>query len=120
MYLKLFIVMGVSWGTGIILWLLNTKYDSIPQFVWNVSYTIDILQGVITFFIYVCNKKILRLLLKRFGWQDRIWKTTVSNDTRTSSQTSNLSSTSDLAMQKVNSSLNISEQTNNHVETSAV
>lgn len=118
MYLKLFIVMGIFWGTGIILWLISAN-DSIPQIIWNISYTIDILQGVIIFLLYVCKKKILRLLLKRFGWQNRSpFCNTTNNDTRAFSSTSHLSSISLETMQKVNSSLN--QQTNHHVESSAI
>ncbi|KAL0124914.1 hypothetical protein PUN28_006639 [Cardiocondyla obscurior] len=120
-YLKLFIVMGVSWSMGIILWLINAS-DSIPQMVWNISYTIDILQGVIIFVIYVCKQKIFRLLLKRFGWQKRIpfsSTSTSSRCTRTSSTMSYVSSISEsVSMQKITPSVN--PQTNQHVEPSAI
>lgn len=126
MYLKLFIVMGMSWSFGIILWLISTS-NSIPQMVWNVSYTIDILQGVIIFIIYVCKKKILWLLLKRFGWhRDPFWNISTNTRTRTSSNTSYLSSSDrssisgSMPMEKMNSSINQQQIDNFHVESSAI
>ncbi|XP_012533517.2 probable G-protein coupled receptor Mth-like 3 [Monomorium pharaonis] len=117
MYLKLFVVMGLTWSLGIILWLINGSHP-LPQIVWNINYTIDILQGVVIFIIYVCKKKILRLLLKRFGYHDRdpFWGISRSGQvTRTSSNFSSLSSISgSMPMQKINSSF--SHQANHHVQ----
>lgn len=113
MYLKLFVVMGISWSMGIILWLINAN-DSIPQIVWNISYTIDILQGIPIFIIYVCKKKILRLLLKRFGYHDRDPFWNISRNTQRTGTSSNFSSLSSISgsvhMQKINTSA--IEQTN--------
>lgn len=126
MYLKLFIVMGLSWSMGIVLWMISTS-ASISLMVWSISYTIDILQGVIIFILYVCKKKILWLLLKRFGWHRKpFWNISMNTQrTKTSSlNTSYLSSTStsedkpeNVPMQEMNPSVN--QQTNLHVEPKA-
>jgi len=73
MYVKLFVMMGISWNKSIIcviiLWFINGS-NSIPIMIWYINYSLDILQGSSIFIMYVCKRKILRLLLKRFGWQD--------------------------------------------------
>ncbi|XP_011698561.1 PREDICTED: probable G-protein coupled receptor Mth-like 2 [Wasmannia auropunctata] len=115
MYLKLFVVMGLSWSMGIILWLINAS-NTISGMIWSISFTIDILQGVFIFILYVCKKKILRLLLKRFGWQSRSsFLSTVlsSNQSRTFSNTSHLSSLSEsVHMQNINFS--VKQKSNHH------
>ncbi|XP_023288840.1 probable G-protein coupled receptor Mth-like 3 isoform X1 [Orussus abietinus] len=68
LYLKLFIVMGISWSMEIISWLFE---ESSPKYIWYVSDIGNTLQGVIIFVIFVWKSKIKRLLLKRFGCQDR-------------------------------------------------
>ncbi|KYN38891.1 G-protein coupled receptor Mth2 [Trachymyrmex septentrionalis] len=67
LYLKLFIVMGINWSMEIISWL----FKSAPPYVWYISDLTNTLQGLIIFIIFVWKKKIKRLLLKRFGCQDR-------------------------------------------------
>ncbi|XP_011698575.1 PREDICTED: G-protein coupled receptor Mth2-like [Wasmannia auropunctata] len=112
MYLKLFIVMGLSWSMGIILWLINAS-NAISEMVWNISFTIDILQGVFIFILYVCKRKTLRLLLKRFGWQNSspFLNNILSSSnlqSRTSSNMSHLSSLSgSVNMQNTNLSINL-------------
>lgn len=66
LYLKLFIVMGISWSMEIVSWL----FDSVPQYVWYLTDLINVQQGLIIFIIFVWKKKIKRLLLKRFGCQN--------------------------------------------------
>ena len=63
LYLKLFIVMGISWSMEIISWLLDDK----PTFVFYITDIANTLQGLIIFIIFVWKEKIKRLLLKRFG-----------------------------------------------------
>lgn len=67
LYLKLFIVMGINWSMEIISWL----FKSAPQYVWYITDLTNTLQGLIIFIIFVWKDKIRRLLLKRFGCQDR-------------------------------------------------
>ncbi|XP_011696771.1 PREDICTED: G-protein coupled receptor Mth2-like [Wasmannia auropunctata] len=67
LYLKLFIVMGINWSMEIISWLFKTA----PAYVWYLTDLTNTLQGLIIFIIFVWKDKIKRLLLKRFGCQDR-------------------------------------------------
>ncbi|KAG5321077.1 MTH2 protein, partial [Pseudoatta argentina] len=67
LYLKLFIVMGINWSMEIISWL----FKSAPPYIWYLTDLTNTLQGLIIFIIFVWKKKIKRLLLKRFGYQDR-------------------------------------------------
>ncbi|XP_011172428.2 G-protein coupled receptor Mth2 isoform X1 [Solenopsis invicta] len=67
LYLKLFIVMGINWSMEIISWL----FEKVPAYVWYISDLTNTLQGLIIFIIFVWKEKIKRLLLKRFGCQDR-------------------------------------------------
>ncbi|XP_071568666.1 uncharacterized protein [Temnothorax nylanderi] len=65
MYLKLFIVMGITWVMELIGWSINV--DFVPAIVWFPISIINGLQGVIIFIIFVFRKKVKQLLLKRFG-----------------------------------------------------
>ncbi|XP_028048144.1 G-protein coupled receptor Mth2 isoform X4 [Monomorium pharaonis] len=67
LYLKLFIVMGINWSMEIISWL----FEKAPPYVWYLTDLTNTLQGLIIFIIFVWKEKIKRLLLKRFGCQDR-------------------------------------------------
>ncbi|XP_072750318.1 probable G-protein coupled receptor Mth-like 3 isoform X2 [Anoplolepis gracilipes] len=67
LYLKLFIVMGINWSMEIVSWL----FKSAPKYVWYLTDLTNTLQGLIIFIIFVWKKKIKRLLLKRFGCQNR-------------------------------------------------
>ncbi|XP_018400551.1 PREDICTED: G-protein coupled receptor Mth2-like [Cyphomyrmex costatus] len=67
MYLKLFIVMGISWVLEIIAWL--TGSEIVPIWLWYPADMINSLQGLIIFIIFVCRKKVKQMLLKRFGGQ---------------------------------------------------
>lgn len=116
MYVKLFIVMGVTWIIGIIMWLIHAS-NPLPMSIWNINYTIDILQGPVIFIIYVCKKKILRQLLKRFGWhhRDPFWNISASL-ARTSSTISSFTSSisfGSISMQQISPS---HQQVNHHAE----
>ncbi|KYM98041.1 G-protein coupled receptor Mth2 [Cyphomyrmex costatus] len=67
LYLKLFIVMGINWSMEIISWL----FTSSPSYIWYLTDLTNTLQGLIIFIIFVWKEKIKRLLLKRFGCQNR-------------------------------------------------
>ncbi|XP_015110208.1 G-protein coupled receptor Mth2 isoform X2 [Diachasma alloeum] len=62
LYLKLFIIMGVTWSMDIIGWLLGTE----SPWVRYVADGINGIEGVMIFIIFVCKNKIKRLLMKRF------------------------------------------------------
>ncbi|XP_050447946.1 G-protein coupled receptor Mth2-like isoform X6 [Cataglyphis hispanica] len=68
LYLKLFIVMGINWSMEIVSWLFD---KSVPTYIWYLTDLTNALQGLIIFIIFVWKEKIKRLLLKRFGYQDR-------------------------------------------------
>ncbi|XP_077254743.1 G-protein coupled receptor Mth2-like isoform X3 [Temnothorax americanus] len=68
LYLKLFIVMGINWSMEIISWVFE---QNSPAYVWYLTDLTNTLQGLIIFIIFVWKEKIKRLLLKRFGCQDR-------------------------------------------------
>ncbi|XP_070162887.1 G-protein coupled receptor Mth2 isoform X2 [Polyergus mexicanus] len=68
LYLKLFIVMGINWSMEIVSWLFD---KSAPTYIWYLTDLTNTLQGLIIFIIFVWKEKIKRLLLKRFGCQDR-------------------------------------------------
>ncbi|XP_015171585.1 PREDICTED: G-protein coupled receptor Mth2-like isoform X2 [Polistes dominula] len=63
LYMKLFIVMGITWTTEII----STLWEGSGDYIWYISDVINTLQGLIIFITLVCKEKIKRLLLKRFG-----------------------------------------------------
>lgn len=67
LYLKLFIVMGINWSMEIVSWL----FKNAPPSIWYLTDLTNTLQGLIIFIIFVWKEKIKRLLLKRFGCQDR-------------------------------------------------
>lgn len=88
MYLKLFIVMGVSWVMEILAWSIDI--DLVPSTVWYPTDMINALQGLIIFIIFVCKKKMKRLLLKRFGGKNcgPFCKIPLYNDSTASNTTS--------------------------------
>jgi len=102
MYLKLFIVMGISWVMEIIAWWIDA--DLVPVIVWYPSNIINSLQGLIIFIIFVCRKKIKHLLLKRFGGQNcGFCKIPTNSDSMTSNTTSisGLSASGTVPMQEI-------------------
>ncbi|XP_011698574.1 PREDICTED: G-protein coupled receptor Mth2-like [Wasmannia auropunctata] len=117
MYLKLFVVMGVSWSTDVILWFIHGSY-TIPEIIWNISFMISISRSVIIFIIYVCRKRILRLLLKRFGWKNRgqFRDNSSSNQNGSSSNMSSISVPLPGSVHMKNISPSISQPTNHHAE----
>ncbi|XP_011175314.1 G-protein coupled receptor Mth2 [Solenopsis invicta] len=85
MYLKLFIVMGISWIIEILAWLIN----SVPSYIWYLANMLNSLQGLIIFFIFVRTNKIKQQLLKRYGGQNSglFGKSSMYNDRISSSIT---------------------------------
>ncbi|XP_036150895.1 G-protein coupled receptor Mth2-like isoform X2 [Monomorium pharaonis] len=85
MYLKLSIVMGISWIWEVITWPFDE--DDLPKAITYFFNIINFSQGLIIFITFVCTKRIKRLLLKRFGGLncgpfDKTYnKSTVSNAT---------------------------------------
>lgn len=102
MYLKLFIIMGITWIMELISWLINV--DIVPAIVWYPTYIVNALQGVIIFIIFVCRRKIKQLLLKRFNGYNcgPFGKISMNNDSITNTISTLGSET--LNMQEISSS----------------
>lgn len=91
LYLKLFIVMGVNWLAEILSWGLGLD-GSNGSFIWYMADIGNSLQGVLIFLIFVCKKRVLKLLNKKLCPQFKMFKTyTVS--TRTTNSTISRTST---------------------------
>ena len=100
MYLKLFVVMGISWIMEILAWFIN----SVPNYVWYPTNMLNSLQGLIIFIIFVCKKKIKQQLLKRYSGQNcgLFCKIPMHND-RTSSNITTSSTLGTEPMQEMDS-----------------
>ncbi|CAH2048767.1 unnamed protein product, partial [Iphiclides podalirius] len=61
LYLKLFTVMGINW----ILEVISALYPE-AEYIWNFTDAYNVLIGVTIFIIFVCKRKIYRLIKKRF------------------------------------------------------
>uniref|UniRef100_A0A336MK75 CSON002753 protein n=1 Tax=Culicoides sonorensis TaxID=179676 RepID=A0A336MK75_CULSO len=61
LYLRLFIIMGVTWSMELLSWVIS--HDS-PWFY--ASDLVNCLQGVLIFLLVVCNDKVRRLVIKRY------------------------------------------------------
>ncbi|CAK1551261.1 unnamed protein product [Leptosia nina] len=61
LYLKLFIVMGINWGLEV----LSAFYPEADK-IWKFTDAYNVLIGLIIFILFVCKKKIYRLLKKRY------------------------------------------------------
>lgn len=62
LYLNLFIVMGVNWLAEILSWAFSS---SSSESLWYVTDIGNSLQGVFIFLIFVCKKRVLKLLNKK-------------------------------------------------------
>ncbi|XP_032665203.1 G-protein coupled receptor Mth2-like [Odontomachus brunneus] len=62
LYVKLFILMGITWSMEIISWI----FKSAPEYTWDFSDLINSLYGLMIFIIFVCKDNIKKLLLKKF------------------------------------------------------
>ncbi|XP_050546919.1 G-protein coupled receptor Mth2-like isoform X2 [Daktulosphaira vitifoliae] len=84
LYFKLFLVMGVNWLAEIISWAFDNQGHW-----WYVTDIGNALQGVLIFLIFVCKKRVLRLVNKKFCPGVEIVKssTVVSNRTTSSTYT---------------------------------
>ncbi|XP_031765962.1 G-protein coupled receptor Mth2-like isoform X3 [Galleria mellonella] len=61
LYIKLFIVMGVNW----LLEVISALYPELDNF-WRFTDAYNVLIGLIIFIIFVCKRKIFRLIKKRY------------------------------------------------------
>nr|XP_012233493.1 PREDICTED: G-protein coupled receptor Mth2-like isoform X2 [Linepithema humile] len=114
MYLKLFLLMDINMTLK---WTLSMILQSIgkemPFYVLIIMDTMEGLQGLIIFIVFVCKRRIIRLLLKQFGCENSYLygRTSTSNNCRTT--TSHTSST------VIEQELSSSEQANSRVRSSS-
>ncbi|XP_039752846.1 G-protein coupled receptor Mth2-like isoform X3 [Pararge aegeria] len=62
LYVKLFLVMGINW----LLEVISTFYPEANKF-WCFTDAYNVLTGLIIFIIFVCKRKIFRLMKKRYN-----------------------------------------------------
>lgn len=62
LYFKLFIVMGLNWLAEVFSWMFE---DYLPSYVWFILDLGNALQGVFIFIIFVCKKRVLKLVIKK-------------------------------------------------------
>ncbi|KAJ0176467.1 hypothetical protein K1T71_007646 [Dendrolimus kikuchii] len=107
LYVKLFTIMGINW----ILEVLSAIYPKLGP-VWLVTDTYNVLIGVFVFIIFVCKRKIFRLIKKRYHQLrgDPMSRTHTSVSTRT------FSSRDEIQMGSVKSSNNFSKNNNTEVK----
>uniref|UniRef100_A0A1B6M8D2 G-protein coupled receptors family 2 profile 2 domain-containing protein n=1 Tax=Graphocephala atropunctata TaxID=36148 RepID=A0A1B6M8D2_9HEMI len=77
LYLKLFVVMGVTWVMELVSFVVGGS-----QLIWLLSDTCNTLQGLLIFVIFVCKPRILQLIRQRFS--PRRHGDSVYNNSRTS------------------------------------
>ncbi|XP_049873704.1 G-protein coupled receptor Mth2-like isoform X3 [Pectinophora gossypiella] len=61
LYVKLFAVMGINW----LLEVISALYPD-ADYLWRYTDAYNVLIGLITFIIFVCKRKIFRLMKKRY------------------------------------------------------
>lgn len=66
MNLKLFCVMGISW-----LMELITSFYTEPQYLWCITDSVNVLQGLFVFLIFVFKRNVLTAIKKRLGMATR-------------------------------------------------
>lgn len=62
LYLRLFIVMGVTWSLEVISWAVNNV-----AWIFYISDVCNCIQGFLIFMLFVWKQKIKRLIYKKFG-----------------------------------------------------
>ncbi|XP_063708182.1 G-protein coupled receptor Mth2-like isoform X2 [Culicoides brevitarsis] len=84
LYLRLFVIMGVTWSWEVISWYVS------PESPWfYVTDLINCSQGILIFLLVVCNDKVRKLVIKRYSNIVRISTmiSSSSRDSRTTEQT---------------------------------
>ncbi|XP_025409388.1 G-protein coupled receptor Mth2-like [Sipha flava] len=82
LYLKLFIVMGINWMAEILSWAFEDK-DSSFNILWIITDFGNALQGVLIFVIFVCRKRVLRLLSEKLCPRMKLFKKSTTSSTKT-------------------------------------
>ncbi|KAG5340114.1 MTH2 protein, partial [Acromyrmex heyeri] len=106
-YLKLFVVMGITWILDVLLWIIDTNIlleTDILLYIWYLVNIINALQGVIFFVVLVCRRKIKEMLLKLFREKTySLFKIPIS-DSITSNTTAVTSLSGSISMQQISPS----------------
>lgn len=111
LYLKLFIVMGITWSAEFVFW----KFGKLSAYISFILDLPNLLQGVTIFMIFVWKGKIKRLLRKRLESKDRNPRSHYSMD-RTYRQTSLDSCTTSTSVKtKLEEYSEISSQKSKHI-----
>jgi len=90
LYLKLFVVMGVNWLAEVISWA--TDMDDVTG-IWYVTDIGNSAQGLFIFLIFICKKRVLRLLNKKVCPRYVLFKTSTIVSTRTTNSITSRTST---------------------------
>ncbi|XP_050546749.1 uncharacterized protein LOC126908587 isoform X2 [Daktulosphaira vitifoliae] len=61
LYFKLFFIMGLNWLTDIFSWASGQHHP-----IWRLTDIGNASQGLLIFYIFVCNKKVMKLIKKNF------------------------------------------------------
>ncbi|KAL1132465.1 hypothetical protein AAG570_010420 [Ranatra chinensis] len=68
LYLKLFVVMGINWVMELVSWVVKG-----PQQIWYLTDITNTLQGVFIFVIFVCKRRIFRLINQKLCPGKKLW-----------------------------------------------
>ncbi|XP_046680950.1 G-protein coupled receptor Mth2-like isoform X3 [Homalodisca vitripennis] len=83
LYLKLFIVMGINWVMELVSFVVGG-----PKSIWFVTDLGNTLQGLLIFLIFVCKRRILRLLNQKLCPRWELVAPTASSRSKTEKQES--------------------------------
>ncbi|XP_049545921.1 G-protein coupled receptor Mth2-like isoform X2 [Anopheles darlingi] len=81
LYLRLFFFMGITWSLEIISWLVTEPNTASPSWVVYLLDVSNCLAGIIIFYLFVCNQRVIKLLLQRFIRKEKTSKDGFSEHT---------------------------------------
>ncbi|XP_047503334.1 probable G-protein coupled receptor Mth-like 3 isoform X8 [Pieris napi] len=109
LYVKLFIVMGINW----VLEVISALYPKANS-IWKFTDAYNVLVGLIIFILFVCKKKIFRLL------KNRIKEKVHRRDTELRSTVRTVGSRSNINMDQKRTSLESIRTSNGGVQTTVI
>jgi hypothetical protein len=74
--------MGINWMAEILSWAFEDK-DSSFNILWIITDFGNALQGVLIFVIFVCRKRVLRLLSEKLCPRMKLFKKSTTSSTKT-------------------------------------
>ncbi|EDS40045.1 conserved hypothetical protein [Culex quinquefasciatus] len=100
LYLRLFIVMGVTWSMEVLSWAVNNV-----AWVFYISDVCNCIQGFLIFMLFVWKQKVKRLIYKKFGIQSKSEQeqSLSTCSTRTTATTSSFNGSRPLTTARMNS-----------------